>query len=71
MNNDEFLTVSDLAERYKCSKATIFRWSKDAEVNLPSAVQIGATKLFKLNDLVAWEATHVKHHGLSKAPQAA
>ena len=49
----EFLTIGDLAKRYKISKATVFNLIRKGQ--LPSGFCIGKSRRFRIEELEAFE----------------
>lgn len=50
---EKFLTQQDVAERYKVTRISIWRWCKEGR--LPQPVIVGGVKRWRLSDLEAWE----------------
>lgn len=50
----EYLTIEDLAKRWKKHKFTIYRW-KDEKKNFPKQHRIFGNILFKIQDVIAYE----------------
>ena len=54
--NEQFLTVDQVAARYRTSTDTIYRWKRDGD--FPKAVHLGrGTTRWRLSDLAAYEVT--------------
>lgn len=53
---DRYLTVEEVAERYRTSPATVHKWVHHG--NAPRSVRLGKRRLFALRDLIAWENSH-------------
>lgn len=51
---DEYLTVEDLAMRWRKNKFTIYRW-KDKKPDFPKSHKIFGNILFKIKDIEAYE----------------
>lgn len=51
---NEYLTVDDLAQRWKKNKFTIYRW-KDTKKDFPKPYKIFGNVLFKIKDIIAYE----------------
>lgn len=52
-----FLTGPQVQTRYQKSHVTIWRWTRDPELNFPAPIQINRLNYWKLADLEAWEAS--------------
>ncbi|WP_223428857.1 helix-turn-helix transcriptional regulator [Tateyamaria pelophila] len=52
-----FLTVDQVADRYNCSKFSIWRWVREGRQGFPSPISLspGCTR-WRLSDLERWEA---------------
>jgi predicted DNA-binding transcriptional regulator AlpA len=44
----------DLCKKYRCSRATLFRWVRDGL--FPPPMKIGVTRRWREEDLAKWEA---------------
>lgn len=51
---DEYLTVDELAKRWKKNKFTIYRW-KDEKKDFPEQYRIFGNVLFKRKDVIIYE----------------
>ena len=51
---DEYLTVEEVAARYRTSPSTVHAWIYKRTA--PPSIRVGKRRLFALRDLVAWEA---------------
>lgn len=51
---NEYLTVEDLAIRWRKNKFTIYRW-KDKKPDFPKPHRIFGNVLFKIKDILAYE----------------
>lgn len=53
---DQYLTVEEVAKRYRTSPSTVHGWLYKGTA--PPSIRIGKRRLFALADLVAWEHEH-------------
>lgn len=59
MDDDKFLDVPGLAARYPgTTEATVHTWLYKGTA--PPSYKIGKRRLFKLSDVLAWEAEHLE-----------
>ena len=71
-----YLSVTDLAERFNCSKDSIYRWKREGD--FPRAVKLSPGMVrWKLSDIEDWEnklrtcfMTHLELGDLSEASGA-
>lgn len=57
MKKDQtFLTGPQVQARYQKSHVTIWRWKNDPHLNFPGPVQVNRLNLWRLADLIEWEA---------------
>lgn len=53
--DEVFMTTSEVLGRYRISRASLWRWQKNANVGFPSPVMFGSKKRYRLSDLIAFE----------------
>lgn len=53
-----FLTVEDVATRYRTSPSTVRYWASVGTG--PQSARIGKRRLYRLDDLLSWEAEQFK-----------
>ncbi|MDX0467460.1 MULTISPECIES: helix-turn-helix transcriptional regulator [Sinorhizobium] len=56
----EFLTGPQVAERYKISGMTLYRWLRDPKLAFPQPMVINRRKFFNETELTAWERDRAK-----------
>lgn len=49
----QFLSVTDLAERYGLTPPTIYAWLHNGTA--PMSLKIGRRRMFRLTDVLSWE----------------
>lgn len=54
---DTFLTAKQVQARYSISHMTLYRWEHDAEMGFPQPMIINRRKFYRIDALVAWEAS--------------
>lgn len=54
----EYLTATQVKHRYKISEMTLWRWLRDEKMAFPRPMVVKRRKLFKEDDLTAWERKH-------------
>lgn len=69
MQNDElgggvYLPAKRVRERYgDCSDMTLWRWLNDPSMDFPRPLVINKRRLWKVDDLLAWERDRAMQHG--------
>ena len=53
---DRYLTTKEVAERYRTTESTVHGWQYKRTG--PPSIRIGKRRLYRLSDLVTWEAEH-------------
>jgi predicted DNA-binding transcriptional regulator AlpA len=61
-----YLTAKKLQERYACSPATIYRWTKDPKLSFPKPLVVHGRKYFDAEAIDAWERSHALTTALGK-----
>lgn len=56
----EFLTGPQVAERYKISGMTLYRWLRDPKLAFPQPMVVNRRKFFKESELATWERDRAK-----------
>lgn len=56
----EYLTGKQVAARYQITPMSIYRWERDERLGFPRPMIVNRRKLFKLDDLIAWERGRAK-----------
>lgn len=51
----DYLTATQVKHRYKISEMTLWRWLRDEKMEFPQPMVVNRRKLFKEDDLTAWE----------------
>jgi hypothetical protein len=59
MQDDELLPDVRVAQRYGVHPLSIKRWSADAKLGFPEAIEINGRFYRRLCDLIAWERARV------------
>lgn len=52
----KYLTASQVHERYRISRSTLYRWQEDESIRFPAPVKIGHRILWRDSDLEAFDA---------------
>ncbi len=56
-----FLTVGEVAARYRKSKSSIWHWASEGRLGFPRPVVLAPrTTRWKLSDLIAWEESRIR-----------
>lgn len=53
-NNNQFLNVTSVSERYQVSTTTIWRWVREG--GLPTPVRLNGSTRWSISDLNSWES---------------
>ena len=53
---DVYLSSSKVQDRYQRSSTTLRRWERDGALGFPKPLTVNKRKLYRLSELVAWEA---------------
>ncbi|MBY3361261.1 MULTISPECIES: DNA-binding protein [Rhizobium] len=56
----EYLTGKQVAHRYQIAPISLYRWERDERLGFPRPMIINRRKLFKVEELVAWERGRAK-----------
>ncbi len=56
----DYISTSELAARYRRSSRTIARWRREAGFPAPAYPSSGAENLYRVDEVLAWEARHFK-----------
>ncbi|MBB4215580.1 putative DNA-binding transcriptional regulator AlpA [Rhizobium sp. BK212] len=51
----EYLTASQVKQRYKISEMSLWRWLHNERMDFPRPIVINRIRRFKEADLIAWE----------------
>lgn len=62
---DRYLTVREVAERYRTTESTVHGWVYKRTA--PPSIRVGKRRLFALSDLLAWEADLADREGANDA----
>ncbi len=55
-----YLTVGEVAARYRKSKSSIWHWASEGHFGFPQPVVLAPrTTRWKLSDLIAWEQSRI------------
>ncbi|MBY3067443.1 helix-turn-helix domain-containing protein [Rhizobium laguerreae] len=55
-----YLTTSDVKDRYHISTTTLWRWCKSESIAFPPPIVLSRRKLFKEEEVEAWERSRAK-----------
>ncbi|ANM10377.1 MULTISPECIES: helix-turn-helix transcriptional regulator [unclassified Rhizobium] len=56
----EYLTGKQVATRYQITPVSLYRWERDERLGFPQPMIVNRRKLFKVDELVAWERSRAK-----------
>jgi predicted DNA-binding transcriptional regulator AlpA len=56
----EYLTGKQVATRYQITPVSLYRWERDQRLGFPQPMIVNRRKLFKIDELVAWERSRAK-----------
>ncbi|MBP2566823.1 helix-turn-helix domain-containing protein [Agrobacterium tumefaciens] len=56
----EYMTASELTERYHITPMSLHRWIRDENKKFPQPVAFGRRRLFKREEIEAWERDRAK-----------
>ncbi|MBX5148464.1 helix-turn-helix transcriptional regulator [Rhizobium lentis] len=60
----QYLTGKQVANRYQITAISLYRWERDERLGFPQPMVINRRKLFKVDDLVAWERERAKERAI-------
>jgi hypothetical protein len=55
-----YLTSADVIERYRISHMSLYRWTKNPNMDFPKPMVINRRKLWKAEELENWEKAKAK-----------
>ncbi len=70
-DSDRRVTLPEIADRYKRSLRTMYRWLNDPEIAFPQPVTIRKHHYFRMRDIVAWEQKRAAGLGIQPQEQIA
>ncbi|NKQ85150.1 helix-turn-helix transcriptional regulator [Rhizobium ruizarguesonis] len=56
----EYLTGKQVATRYQITPVSLYRWERDERLGFPQPMIVNRRKLYKVEELVAWERGRAK-----------
>ncbi|MBY2993761.1 DNA-binding protein [Rhizobium leguminosarum] len=56
----EYLTGKQVATRYQITPVSLYRWERDQRLGFPQPMIVNRRKLFKIDELIAWERSRAK-----------
>ncbi|ANL34090.1 MULTISPECIES: helix-turn-helix transcriptional regulator [Rhizobium] len=59
-SSHEYLTGKQVATRYQITPVSLYRWERDERLGFPQPMIVNRRKLFKIDELVAWERSRAK-----------
>lgn len=60
----EYLTGKQVADRYQITPVSLYRWERDERLGFPQPMVVNRRKLFKVDDLVAWERERARERAI-------
>ena len=60
MSNTEFVPAPAVQRRYSISDATLWRWLNDSAMAFPRPIVINRRRLFRRDELDAWDLTRTR-----------
>jgi predicted DNA-binding transcriptional regulator AlpA len=54
-SDEQYLTSSDLKDRYSRSAQSLWRWGKNPKLNFPKPMKVNGRLLYRKTEIEAWE----------------